>query len=1145
MQAVNNVNLSSGKGNFSNNGLISALANDINIETPVNTNINFNNTGGNLQALFGNINFRDADYTGTANLTVTGGNLQANAVNMYSGQGDVNVNVDQLQGVVNVSAQCAHITAATNLLDLGTMNISGDPTFYNTTGDVLISGDLIFLGQSLAIVAEGNIETISGVGIIDTSSSTGNGGNILMVAGANFTVSGKSGSGANATSGNADTSATLTITGSSQTGGFIDLTEAGGILGIHSFSSAVGGSGGDVDLVAFAGSEQDSGMVVLPSNSSIRSGGHDSGTNGNVNIIAGAYQGTAVSIGSINTAGGTGGGGNVSITSSQPQLPEGSVVLQPGGAVDFTAGTFDPGGDPGYGSVTTGDINVRSATVSIYAGGELSTGFVHANGVAAQNGGSIELRADTVFVNGSLQANASESGFNGGLINIWTRSGDISVVKDISANGGGEMGDGGGITIVANSGGVFVGGNVTVNASGDAWGGTAWISADKNVLISGSLSANGSGTGGGGVINVKSVLDTFSELTTPDTDAFVVGGATTNGIGGIVSAEAGQDGMFGSGGSIYLLNAVGTGGVVVPSWQNLNVAAAPAGGNGGSIQIIAGNGALLVPQGQLSVNGVSGASGGTILLDSSQNIVVCGTNGQPATGPLALSANGDGNGQGGDIHVGQAGNLTIGNCAGQISISTLGGGGYVEVWTSGNLTVNTAALNAGNAPLIQLTAGQNGSGNLLVRGSLIADSVSGIGGFIILSCNSGSPFVIGGATTNGITGILSASAGANALGDGGTIHVIADGTGGITVSNESDLTASAGGMGGNGGTIILNAGGGILSMAQGTLSVDGLGSNTYDAPVPVNVSSFNYDHQSPSPCCNGGTLYLEGAGLKVIGTDGFAATGTLQLSANGSAAGNAGSISILTSSGDLAIGHQAGDITLSAVTGNTYASPVIGQQQPWMMSAGTTVITTGGDAMGFGTTYTGTIYISSGGNLQVDPSAISAPGAYVSLIADTANNGGSLLISGSLSANDFGRIYLVSTYVSSVNNNLPCGCINVSSVSSSTATLIRVSGSNGAQSPPPDVTPAAEAAFSSVPTVVSSTQSTGVGIANTANTPASSLASLFSRLADTRPSLRLGMNEATYNGDVLLTEVNSTPDTIPPKKEPADDTVVDTGDSEP
>ena len=52
----------------------------------------------------------------------------------------------------------------------------------------------------------------------------------------------------------------------------------------------------------------------------------------------------------------------------------------------------------------------------------------------------------------------------------------------------------------------------------------------------------------------------------------------------------------------------------------------------------------------------------------------------------------------------------------------------------------------------------------------------------------------------------------------------------------------------------------------------------------------------------------------------------------------------------------------------------------------------------------------------------------------------------------------------------------------------------------------------------------------TAISVTSALASLFSRSADTRPFFVQGVNEASYNGDVLLTEVNSTPDTIPPKK---------------
>jgi len=65
---------------------------------------------------------------------------------------------------------------------------------------------------------------------------------------------------------------------------------------------------------------------------------------------------------------------------------------------------------------------------------------------------------------------------------------------------------------------------------------------------------------------------------------------------------------------------------------------------------------------------------------------------------------------------------------------------------------------------------------------------------------------------------------------------------------------------------------------------------------------------------------LQGSSIVVTGVNANPATGALNLSANGSGQGNAGSISLITKVGDLVIGNQPGQITVSAVSGGSYGT---------------------------------------------------------------------------------------------------------------------------------------------------------------------------------------------------------------------------------
>jgi len=102
-----------------NAGTIAALQGNLNLATLSTNNLNLSNVGGTLTALNGAINFGNLSNTNNVNTSISGGNLLSQNLNIYSGTGTVDVNVDNVSGAVNVFAGAAHVVAATPDLTLG------------------------------------------------------------------------------------------------------------------------------------------------------------------------------------------------------------------------------------------------------------------------------------------------------------------------------------------------------------------------------------------------------------------------------------------------------------------------------------------------------------------------------------------------------------------------------------------------------------------------------------------------------------------------------------------------------------------------------------------------------------------------------------------------------------------------------------------------------------------------------------------------------------------------------------------------------------------------------------------------------------------------------------------------------------------
>lgn len=291
-------NIMSLAGNIVNSGSILAQAGNIALSSLSTQNLLINNTLGSITALTGAVNIGTEGCIEKINTAILGGDIVARQLNVHSGDGSVVLNLNRTTATVNITAGEAHVFTAAGDLSLGLLNLSGDPTFYNQGGDILINTDLVFPGQPLAVVAARDIRTSTGAGRISTA-SFGGGGDIVFIAGAAFEADGPS------VTSNPFAPVELRITGPSATGGIINLAGATPITEFDSSSS--GGAGGNINLIAFRGALAGGGSITTPANVTIKSGGAPGKSNGDVTLLASAYP-TAISIGSIDTSGGNSGG---------------------------------------------------------------------------------------------------------------------------------------------------------------------------------------------------------------------------------------------------------------------------------------------------------------------------------------------------------------------------------------------------------------------------------------------------------------------------------------------------------------------------------------------------------------------------------------------------------------------------------------------------------------------------------------------------------------------------------------------------------------------------------------------------------------------------------------------------------------------
>jgi YVTN family beta-propeller protein len=367
LQAVGNVNLIAGSGAITNNGEITSSAGDINMSaTALANNLNISAAGGVFNALNGAINVKGCANCAGVNINLVGGTYISQQLNLNSGNGNLNVNIEQATGIVNSSGNNVSLQVDTGKMTLGTMAATGDPTVVDfSAAGIDLSGTPSVHGDPYIIVSGGSISSsVSGLSI-DTSANDSTTDNIVLIAGATGPAWAGGGN-------------PVIITGPSSSGGNVDLSNVS-TLSSAGTSGTLPGFGGNITLVAFAPNGRSSvvGKVILPYTLTIDAGGSDGssqlGTNGNVTIIAGVRSGLSkvgITVGGINASGATGGGGAVAITSATPVIGNGVQINPLTGNI---TGTF-LGNAPLYTAVALSGIITAATSVTVAVGGNITAG---------------------------------------------------------------------------------------------------------------------------------------------------------------------------------------------------------------------------------------------------------------------------------------------------------------------------------------------------------------------------------------------------------------------------------------------------------------------------------------------------------------------------------------------------------------------------------------------------------------------------------------------------------------------------------------------------------------------------------------------------------------------------------------------------
>lgn len=646
------LNIFAGNGNLNNSGALTASDGNLNIAaSQLASDLTINGVGGSFNALQGDINVRDLAYTDLNDTTMTGGTYDSKNLNVYGGGGTITTNVDEITGELNTTGLAAHIFTSGGTLTLGDNCLTGDPTFVNTTGDIVINGAVI-AREDITILAAGNI-TATGNAFISTYNSTGATAtpstNITLVAGALVTNSGTDTTGLPTPGTPIGVGQTATVNFTGGLGGNIDLSGSSYLGALIDTSSNLPNSGnqqengGNVVLAAFS-TNTTNGFVKFPEARLSIDTSSLYGNSGTVTIIAGnsaaSTKSAAINVGTISTAADPVSGGNsgdVLLYAAQPETTTGAAITY--NAAGARVGVVDFERD-------VADLTFTGSSIQF-------TGSIHASGADV-------TAVASAGVGGLLQKGTGR--IEGDTVTITTGTGGVGSGKKST-----------GILTEANELILNSGGNVTVNNIGSVNlgnGTTPGGTAGNGLIFSVTTQADGNGDGritiaNNGLITAQS--GTLAEIRLTSSEAAGgTGGIRTNGTARLIAtlvtlADVNEaDGIFG----------LGFGDIGQNTGNPLNIEATTVAANTQGNVFVLSNGVINVSESSagngktfnLQTDPVTSTSGQIILLGDIKSAF-----GRIGTLTLASSENGGVGGIiAGGVLVADVINLSDDNNAGQV-----------------------------------------------------------------------------------------------------------------------------------------------------------------------------------------------------------------------------------------------------------------------------------------------------------------------------------------------------------------------------------------------------------------------------------------------------------------------------------------------
>ncbi len=571
-------------------------------------------------------------------------------------------------------------------------------------------------------------------------------------------------------------------------------------------------------------------------------------------------------------------GGSLAVDSGDVTIHCGSLRIDANGKLLGRGSLSRPGGsvtvDVGSAVSIAGQVDVSgtsAGTLSLAAAGQLTLdgGSIRADGlIRDSDGGSIDLSADEVTLNGIVSATGGNNGSGGMLTLLASRR--VAITSSIDVSGG--QGDAGEIE-VTSGGGIEVAATATLRGNGSygGFGQTLTMSAGDP----------GFGNGTGSLLLAGSVLASGGD--TPD------GG----GDGGEIDLSAADDCQIGA---------------------NITAESGSPYAVGGEISITCGSGASAqtTVSGQIDASGAgTECGGGGISIETPGSLTVSGTISATGAssdgGEVGLSGNGPVNVSGSVIldasAYGEAGSLSLYSFDASVAIGGTisahagfspaeggGGGGYLDIEAGSDCQID-GTINAksgwpdGQGGALTIECGQDDQGSQIEIGGTI--NVSGAGdrsGNGYVSINSGGAVSVSGK-------ILATSVGT----DAGNITIRSNGDVSLPASA---LVSADGTYVGAGGSILIDAGGQLDSAA--TLSAKGGGGVAQAAPGGA-------IELRGEACSIGGTVALNGGRPNANGGRLDARCVAMSWGAAADVSGPGGS----SRGGSIDLSSQNGDLTVT------------------------------------------------------------------------------------------------------------------------------------------------------------------------------------------------------------------------------------------